>query len=297
MSSVRSASPTPPCDRAAVAAAVAGIDHDEARIGRNVAASASRTSSRSCRRRSIRSRSRRRSARASRRGGLLRRRNDVTNAAAAGSRARRRRRPTPICNLQTRCRRRERDGLLSVERQRDANRGRIDLAHAHRDDAGRTRFWSMGPPCSCEFLMSTQKRLSGSRRRCHSNAASPVTAIETTTPSSAGATVTPVTVAGPAADSILLRRRLGLRRRRSRPRPIAASPAANASDTSRSSSLRGAAAIAPGASCTVTSVVGLRTVPEFAIVTERTPPTRSRACPPGSCRRRRTRRSPTTRSA
>ena len=77
---------------------------------------------------------------------------------------------------------------------------------------------------------------------------------------------------GAGGGLILLRRRLGLRRRRcGRDRLLRRRRRTPATRRGRRS-CAAAAAIAPGASCTVTSVVGLRTVPEFAIVTERTPP-------------------------
>src|SRR5262249_44135003 len=139
-----------------------------------------------------------------------------------------------------------------------------------------------GGPCSCAFLMSTQKRLSGSRRRCHAYDALPFTAIVTVAPAPEGCDVTPVTTADWLAGVAF---------------GIGAFPGFSVPDgsgsgvgdssamlcgdafapliaraTSRAPLFCGGRAEAPGCSATVTVVTGARTVPLVAIWTERTPP-------------------------
>src|SRR5579862_1683629 len=130
--------------------------------------------------------------------------------------------------------------------------------------------------------MSTQKRLSGSRNRCHSKAALPVTETVTVEPSAVGCTVTPVTTAGLAAGAALLDGARGAAEAfATLGAGGAAVPAApNSRTASRSSLLRGTAYEAPGASATVTSVLGSRIVPDCAIAIERTPPALTGRVPP-----------------
>ena len=95
---------------------------------------------------------------------------------------------------QTGLRRRYGDAIRAAQGQRDAHRLRVVLTHAQGGNRIRAllvhrRALQLSP------LISTQNRLSGSRKRCHAYVAFPSTATLTVAPPALGSIVTPLTTA------------------------------------------------------------------------------------------------------